>query len=320
VPKAYSENSAPNPGVLQENCQKRQENIAAQGKVSQISYQQREALREHNAQTPILTPKPVASAAERGLLTKCRRPEFQDTDAENNMMTHASPAALTAAQRVGPGVKALHPRLFDADNFIVNGTAQQAATPKHISAVVDDGPPVPKESVRDTNARVTPSKQAPAVVEEAVIFSAREVCDCGPTLLFNISNAHPMVTPEEKTFILGCLQAFTDIIQSEGGFREYASKPECFARDELACSPEEEPPTTQEELLRRSFETFLRRIVRNGSNSLQVQVGGSFSMGMKKVVKIEVKEKDMALEEAMSIFWDWDVRLEQKSSENEDEE
>lgn len=145
---------------------------------------------------------------------------------------------------------------------------------------------------------------------------APEVSEIVPSLTFSLSNSHPMVTPEEKAFILACLQAFSDIVEREGGFKQYSLKDDCEARDELIAMQEGEDALTPQELLRRSFEATLRNSVRNGHDSVTVLLGGTYSMGMKKVVKVEVKCEETGLSQVMSIYWDWDVKFEQRSGQN----
>jgi hypothetical protein len=163
-------------------------------------------------------------------------------------------------------------------------------------------------------------KQAAALPEEVPIVPrdlAPEVSDISPSLNFSMTHAHPMVTPEEKTFIHTCLQALSDIVEREGGFKQYTSKDSCEVRDELTgLTQDDEESLTPQEILRRSSETTLRNTVRNGTDSVAVLLGGTYSMGMKKVVKVEVKCEETGLSQVMSIYWDWDVKLEQRSGQN----
>jgi hypothetical protein len=130
-------------------------------------------------------------------------------------------------------------------------------------------------------------------------------------LTVTMDHAHPMVHPEEKEFLVGFLQTFPEIIDREGGFVQYMA----LLKDQEDVKLEEEDPcATPEEMLRRSTEIVLRQTVRNGSDSISVRMGGGFTMGMKKVAQfwIELKCEDFEISrQRMSIFWDWDVKLEQ---------
>jgi len=282
APKVLSSENAP-------VSQARGKNIPTPGKATHSPFQQREALRERNVPSPIVMQKPLGAAFERIALEKPRHPEPHDLGEENTVEAATMEWAIQATP------------VKDAPS----APQAIASTPQ---------PPVVFEEAPQFSR-----PQPPVAFEEVPQLSrgvVQEVCECPPSLLFSMLHAHPMVTPEEKTFLMGCLQAFSDIVQQEGGFQEYAFKTDCPAKDELVGTPEEdEPPATPLEVLRRSSETMLRNTVRNGTDSVQVLLGGVMSMGMKKVVKIEIKCEEMAMQEVMSVFWDWDVRLEQKSGE-----
>lgn len=161
-------------------------------------------------------------------------------------------------------------------------------------------------------------EEAPLVPRELAVEAGG--FDCAPSLSFSMTSAHPMVSPEEKAFIQACFEAFSETVEHEGGFREYAERDDCSTREELAGKPEEdEPPFEPEELLRRSCQSMLRQSARNGSDSIHIQIGAMTCMGMKKVAKIEIVCEDFSLQQQFSICWDWDVRLEQRSTACEEE-
>jgi len=257
----------------------------------------REALRERNVLQPDASPsaspvqKPWTLLERSPVAVKARKPEFRNLDG-------GSQTATPAGRASGPFMD------VPLNNDLISLASLAASPPvAPVSTgvlIMQEAPPFPRELALETP------------------FSAREVVDCSPSapsLSFSIRNTHPMVTPEEKTSLEACLQVFSEAVEQEGGFREYFLRENCELRKALARQFEgDEPQMTAEELLRRSAESMLRQIVRYGGESVTVQLGGICCMGMKKVVKVNVSFEDFEMQQSqLSICWDWDVKLEQKS-------
>lgn len=199
---------------------------------------------------------------------------------------------------------------------IASGAVPTVPSLSGVSRAASSSPEVLVAVAESTGATATADRLCRLAGLEAASLVPRELaveaCPCSTSFFFKIKEAHPMVHPEEKEFILGCLQAFAQIVEHEGGFAQYAYGGNCPIREELAGKLEDdEPSQSAEEVLRRSAETLMRQTVRNGGDSVSVQIGGTFCMGMKKVTKVELKCEDLQME--LSIFWDWDVKLEQVS-------
>lgn len=302
-----SENTAPTLAG-QAKSRSQADVIAKQGKILQSPHPQREVLRERNEQSPpsVAGRSPLAVPAERSPVGS---PEL-GTDSSATLARRQG-ALCMDWQDVYKAANASPPTAAHSSSKAGNASPPVAHSSKAADAAS------PPTVIVSTSAG---PKQTAPVPEEAQIVPrdlAAEVSDMTASLQFSLTNAHPMVTPEEKTFILQCLEAFSDLVEREGGFNRYAFKDECKAREELVgAMQDEEQSLTPQELLRRSSEATLRNAVRNGHDSVTVLLGGTYSMGMKKVVKIEVKCEELGLSQVMSIYWDWDVKLEQRSGQH----
>jgi len=289
------------------------ESKSPRGVSGQSPFVCRQALRECNALQPVATPcagqaqrpSPVAVKqptllSERSPASKPRQPEFRNLEGGTPAGRAAGPfmdVSVAARTRLGTVAPAASRAL--APPVVASGRA---------AAPAPAAPPSPADSA---------TEEAPVATREPLVVPrelAAEGFDAAPSPFFSIMNAHPMVRPEEKAFIQSCLQAFSDMVEREGGLAQYAFGEECKARDELAGKLEEgELPAAPEELLRRSCETMLLREARHGCDSLSVTLGGMYTMGMKKVVKFEFKCEDLDMDQQLSICWDWDVKLERRS-------
>merc|ERR1740117_1736091 len=127
-----------------------------------------------------------------------------------------------------------------------------------------------------------------------------------------MTDAHPMVSPTEKTFVLACLHTFSETVDRKGGFRKYVEREHRKASKRHSGKSHDVFLPLPEELLRKSWEALLQETARHAGDCVNVELGDIQSMGMKKVVKLEVSCEDLDMYLIVSICWDWDVKLEQK--------
>jgi hypothetical protein len=256
------------------------------------------------ARSPQVNPALVVPHVERSPVVKPRQPEFRNLDDGTPAGRAAGPFMdVSVIGRAALGAVPSVPSLIASP--VVTSAASGCSASQPLSL------PVPQ----------LPGQLETKVQEQGVVPRqlATEAFDSSPSLRFSMSDAHPMVMPEEKAFIVSCLQAFTDIVEREGGFLQYMEREDCKARTDLfGILSEEEPLPTPQEMLRRSCENLIRQAVRNGYDSIGVQLGAIHSMGMKKVVMVEVTCEDLDMHvQRLSICWDWEVKLEHRPLNSE---
>mmetsp|Transcript_2636 Transcript_2636/g.4864 ORF Transcript_2636/g.4864 Transcript_2636/m.4864 type:complete len:518 (+) Transcript_2636:87-1640(+) len=148
---------------------------------------------------------------------------------------------------------------------------------------------------------------APMQVEEQPtlmvppVFQSQSAGDAG--FYWQLIHAHPMVMEEEKVFIAEALEQLNAEIAQFGGVVQYM-----FSN--YADYVSETMPV--EELLQLAFLACFQEKSRNGQDTINIQIGTGFSMGMKKVVKLEVQLQEPEDQQLvlLAILWDWDVKLE----------
>lgn len=124
---------------------------------------------------------------------------------------------------------------------------------------------------------------------------------------WQLINAHPMVMEEEKAFISEALQELSVEIERFGGIAQYM-----FSN--YADYVSETMPV--EELLQLALLACFQEKSRNGQDTINIQIGSGFSMGMKKVVKLDVQLQEPEVQQLvrLAILWEWDVKLEWRGS------